>query len=122
MGITAAAVPVAQSWYEYDEGRTIGTVGSEGGSIVRDEEHAGMSRITLELGGLHACSITCGIFGWMVHTRFFIDRLQAEREYEHMRSALAGIVDSIPSRGDPDAKAIARTVSEQIEEFVERYP
>ena len=56
-------------WVAVENGATIGTLGSEGGVIERDEEHADGARITIEQGGTIApYSITCGIYGWMFHT------------------------------------------------------
>ena len=71
--------------------------GSEGGEIIRDEELLGAARITAERGGRTApFAITCGIYGWMVHTRFFGSDVEALSEYEKMKEALAAVVESIP--------------------------
>ena len=60
------------SWQPFDDGKTIGQRGSEKGIIVGDEEHLEGARVTLEQDGEAApYAITCGIYGWMVHTRFF---------------------------------------------------
>jgi len=56
-------------WMAYENGTTIGATGSEGGAILRDELHREGSRITLERIAA-GCAITCGVYGWMVHTRF----------------------------------------------------
>ena len=69
-------------WYPCDDGDTLGETGTDGGVIVRDEEHPYGARITLEQGGFAAFSITCGIYGWMVHTRFFSARAEADAAYE----------------------------------------
>jgi hypothetical protein len=90
-------------WQSFDKGRTIGKSGSETGVILLDEEHADGARITLE-GDCRPApfTITCGIFGWMVHTRFFANEEGARRAYEDMKQALDRIIRSIPLESDPD--------------------
>jgi len=67
--------PKASSEYAADVLR-----GSEGGVIVRDEEHALGARITLETGcGIAPYAITCGIYGWMMHT-CFLEELADDEE------------------------------------------
>jgi hypothetical protein len=61
---------VKQNWYPAEEGRTLGTQGSEQGIILQDEEYAHETRITLEQCHYPPFAITCGIYGWMVHTTF----------------------------------------------------
>ncbi|HYG81004.1 MAG TPA: hypothetical protein VD861_11485 [Pyrinomonadaceae bacterium] len=108
-------------WYSFDEGRSIGTKGSEGGTILRDEEHTDGSRITLERGGSRRLSITCGIYGWMVHTRFFSDEGAAQSSFEEMKNGLAKILDIIPAVDEADANKI-NEVSDKISDFIERFP
>ena len=55
-------------WLPFENGTTIGATGSEGGVILRDELHPHGARITLEQTST-GFAITCGIYGWMVHTR-----------------------------------------------------
>ncbi|RYX83707.1 hypothetical protein EON83_13090 [bacterium] len=84
-------------WNEFDNGASIGQRGSEGGIIVHDVEHSLGARSTLEQGGgIAPFSITCGIYGWMFHTRFFSSQQEAEAEYEHMKDGLADILNIIP--------------------------
>lgn len=105
-------------WYPYEDSRTVGTRGSEGGAIVRDEEHADGARITLERDTLYKVpfAITCGIYSWMVHTRFFADEPTALNAYDEMKSSIAAILAMVVGEIDSE------TVSEAIEEFVEKYP
>jgi phosphoribosylglycinamide formyltransferase 1 len=66
------------SWEPFEDGQTIGTIGSENGMIVSDETHELGARITLEKEGITApWAITCG--GGFVHTVFFETREQAEK-------------------------------------------
>lgn len=78
-------------------------------------------RITLERDGWTPFAITCGIYGWMVHSCFFGTRREAELEYETMKGELSGILDIIPWEDDPDTENKLGPVSEAIEEFVERH-
>jgi hypothetical protein len=111
------------TWYPFDNGKSIGQRGSESGNIVRDEEHGDGARITLERDALTApFAITCGIYGWMVHTRFFGAESEAQSEFENMRSALSRIISTIPLTTDPELGSKSRGVSEAISEFVGRFP
>jgi hypothetical protein len=57
------------NWQPFEEGSTIGKIGNEGGEIIIDQEHIGGARLTLEQSCLRArYAITCGIYGWMVHS------------------------------------------------------
>jgi hypothetical protein len=110
-------------WQSFDQGRTIGKSGSEMGVILLDEEHADGARITLEHDGRFApFAVTCGIFGWMVHTRFFTNEEDARRAYEDMKQALDGIIQSIPLKSDPDNDTKIEATTRTIDEFVEHYP
>jgi len=107
-------------WYAFDSGKSIGQLGSESGIVIKDEEHGDGARITLERDGLTApFSITCGIYGWMVHTRFLGKKSEADREFERMRTDLTKIINLIPLTGDPEVEAKSRIVTESISEFVE---
>jgi hypothetical protein len=97
--------------------------GSEGGIVEIDEEHEQGARITLERNARNApYAITCGIYGWMLHTRFFGDRETARRDYEAMKAGLAQILSLIPLESDPDLKRKTSSVIEAIGNFVERFP
>src|SRR5438270_338191 len=108
-------------WYPFDEGRSIGLKGSEDGIILRDEEHADGARITLERDGHYPFSITCGIYGWMVHTRFFSDKVAAQNSFEEMKDALAKILNIIPTVDEANEEKI-NEVSAWMSDFIERFP
>lgn len=112
----------SDGWVPYDDGGSIGEAGSDGGVIVRDEEYRGAARITLERGGFAAFSITCGVYGWMVHSRYFAALPEAEREYDAMRPALAAIVDALPLAADPGADAQTDAAIDMLGRFVDRFP
>ncbi len=110
-------------WSPFGGGRTVGSAGSEGGTVLRDEEHADGARITLERGAKVApFAITCGIYGWMLHTRWFSDAAVAQRDYDAMKMALGEIVQAVPFDDDPDRDAKMKAASRRIGEFVARFP
>lgn len=110
-------------WYPFDGGDSIGKLGSENGIIVRDGEHIDGARITLERDGVVApYSITCGIYGWMLHTRFFSNQNEAQQEFDRMQVSLDEILRKIPRRDDPDADAKMEAAKQAISDFVEQYP
>lgn len=110
-------------WSAYEDGATIGQRGSENGVVVRDEEHRDGARITLEEGGAVApLAITCGVYGWMVHTRFFSSQEEAEEEYEKMKDGLNGILAQAPFEDDPDAESNFDRALGAVSAFVQRHP
>lgn len=112
----------AMSWHAFDNGKTIGQRGSENGVIVRDEEHRDGARITLERHGNTPNAITCGIYGWMVHTCFFTTESDTQNEFDRMKEILAQILDHIPLQNDPEFYVKSHTVSQLISDFVVRFP
>jgi hypothetical protein len=92
-------------WTPADEGATPGHTGSEGGLIWKDEQHADGARITLERDALLGApfAITCAVYGWMVHTRFFADEPTALAQYEALKPALAHIAQLVISERSAEA-------------------
>jgi hypothetical protein len=111
------------AWHTFREGGSLGTQGSEGGTIVADEEHGADARITLERAGRNApYAVTCSLNGWMVHTRFFDSLPAAEAALAEMKEGLAAIIRVLRSVQDlSSAEQLAR-VSPRLQEFVERFP
>jgi len=103
-------------WEPYNNGRSIGVKSSEGGQIVRDEEHPQGARITIKQG-LDYVSVSCNISGKIDHTRFFKEMKTAESEYKIMQDELAKVIGAISS-----AKAADIKVWEAISGFVARFP
>jgi hypothetical protein len=111
------------TWETIDGGVTIGTQGSEGGAILRDEEHSLGARLTLERDtSIAPFAITCGIYGWMFHTRWFSSSQEATDEYEKMRAGLSDILAIIPYKTDPEADVKCREVEKAIAAFVSQFP
>ncbi|MDC1143206.1 hypothetical protein OAU50_08960, partial [Planctomycetota bacterium] len=97
----------ASGWTDFDSGSSIGSGGSEGGVIVKDEEHELGARITLE----DRCStgpigITCGIYASMVHTTWASAMEDGLVMYQAMKVELSEILAS----GDDDSTRIAAFV------------
>ncbi len=89
--------------------------------ILRDEEHPAGARITLERdAGRIPFAITCGIYGFFLHTCYRGTEDVAHRAYAAMQRELARILDlsaaEPPPAGEPDPVLAA------ISEFVENFP
>ncbi len=97
--------------------------GSEGGLIVCDEEHMLGARITLEKGceNLAPYAITCGIYGWMVHTCFLSEEGNAGEQYEAMKAGLADLLERAEELAN-DEEAQRRLLTDGCEKLVERFP
>jgi len=104
------------NWLAYRDGRTIGNLGAEGGVILRDEEHISGARVTLKNASNYV-SVSCSIYGWIDHTRFYNSVTDAQREYLLMKPLLANMVENILLAGKSDLK-----MWEAIAEFVRRFP
>ena len=114
---------VGEAWHPIEEGATIGRPGSEDGITIRDDEHPLGARITLEEKCRHCpFTITCGIYGWMCHTRFLGDLETAEKNYHEMKNELVAILLQIPFTIDPESERKSNEVCEKIAEFVARFP
>jgi len=106
-------------WYPYESGATVGQKGSEGGVILRDEEHPQEARITLERDTKHAhFAITCGIYGCMLHTRFFKLEGEACAQYDEMKDALHTLLLT-EEEGGPEE---CRSFLDGVAAFVRAYP
>lgn len=111
-----------RGWSPFEEGHTISMRGSEGGIILFDEEHRGGARITLERNGYTPFAITCGIYGWMLHTCFFSGQEEAQDAFHQMKRVLEEIIQLIPDRDDPQMDAKSSVVTEAIKKFIELFP
>ena len=110
-------------WEPFDTGGTIGQEGSENGTIIRDEEHLRVRASLLSAPTPTAqFAITCGVYGWMVHTRFFSIKADAFAQFEAIKGALPEIIATIPATDDPDADAKIQGISEALKLFIQRYP
>ncbi|MDY7231500.1 hypothetical protein [Hyalangium rubrum] len=111
------------SWRPFEGGSTLGLSGSQGGTITWDEEYGGQARLTLEQDesrSFHA--ITCGITGWMLHTRFFGGASEAFAAFEEMRPALVELASRLPEGGPRNAQEGARVGGPLLSAFLARFP
>jgi hypothetical protein len=109
------------SWRPFEDGATLGQSGSEQGVIVRDEEHSLGARITLERATQTApFAITCGIYGWMVHTRFFSSAAEAETQHDLMKKSLAALLEAAEQSAAVDGGR--QVLMDGVSKFVETYP
>jgi hypothetical protein len=108
-------------WHPAENGATIGKPGSEQGVTLRDEEHNLGARITLERDTRAApFAIACGIYGWMVHTRFFASADEAELQYNLMKSAIGGLLDGASATVEVDGGR--QVLMDGVSRFVETFP
>ena len=70
------------------------------------------ARITLERDTPTApFAITCGVYGWMVHTRFFATEVEALAQFKEMKTGLESILMMPRER-----------VSAGLSQFIQQYP
>ena len=68
-------------------------------------------------------AITCGVYGYLVHTRFLADDETALYALDAMKSALAAIVDQIPlDDDDPQWAQHIAAVETAAAQFVRDFP
>lgn len=112
------------AWETYiDENGEPAVAGPDGGVIIADDEHGGGARITFErLGGEGPYGITCGVYGWMMHSRYFAAEHEAQAAFGAMKTALAAIVEIIPLNSDSQVDEKIERVSAERSAFVDRFP
>jgi len=109
------------SWRPFEDSATLGQAGSEEGVIVRDEEHPLGARITLEREARIApFAITCGIYGWMMHTRFLSSETEAEMQYDLMKTSLTALLEAAEKTADVDGGR--QVLMDGVSKFVGAYP
>jgi hypothetical protein len=109
-------------WYPFADGSTLGQMGTENGTILRDEEHGEGARITLERDGSTPFAITCGISDWMVHTGFYQTEEEARRAFDAIQVELVRILSRIPRHDDPEARAKLSMAQSAVETFMGLHP
>ena len=88
--------------------------GSENGLVRLDEEHSSGARITLEESGVTApWSITCGVYGLLVHTVFCTTEAEAMTTVATMKERLVEIAEATFDDDDGLA-AITRVLVERF--------
>ena len=67
------------------------SIGSEGGTIIADEEYKESCRITLERCERYD-AITCGVYGCMMHTSF-CNKSHGQEVFDNMKKDLQEFID-----------------------------
>jgi hypothetical protein len=118
-----------QPWHQFAQGSTIGHEGPDSGLIVLDEEHPDGARISLERATpIAPFAITCGIYGWFLHTRYFGDEAEAKREFRSMQIVLEPIIEGLPLESSEESAASSEKKDamgrsmKAIQQFVEKFP
>jgi len=107
-------------WHPFEDGATLGLPGSEEGIVVHDEEHCLGARITLERAASVApFAITCGIYGWMMHTCFLDSEAEAESQYDLMKDSLSALLEAAEQTAAVDGGR--KVLMDGIEKFVGEY-
>ncbi len=109
-------------WQPAYGGSTLGTPGSQGGTIVRDEAWAEHCQLTQEQDAsrdFHA--LTCSVSGWLLHSRFFSTAAEADAAFEEMKPALVELVSRLPPEG-PRTPDLARKGGPLLAAFMGRFP
>ncbi len=96
--------------------------GTEGGLIVLDDEHDLGARITFERSEGGGGAITCGIYSWMMHTRYFTSESEAREAFEAMKTDLDAILQRIPLKSDLDLESKMSASCDEMSAFVDKYP
>jgi hypothetical protein len=111
------------TWQPYQAGSTLGMTGSEGGTITWDEQYADQVRLTMEQDESRSFyAITCGISGWLVHTRFFGSGAEASAAFEELRPALVELLSRLPQDDPRSSRDAAREGGPLLAAFVARFP
>lgn len=108
-------------WKPYEDGGSIGWMGSQGGTITRDEDLAGRVRLTYEVDdsrSFHA--ITCSVAGWFLHHRFFDNAADATTAFDAMKPALEQLRAQLPE-GGPRSSAEAQAGGPLLAAFMARF-
>ncbi|MCP3142137.1 hypothetical protein [Pyxidicoccus xibeiensis] len=109
------------TWRPYEDGGSLGWMGSQGGTIARDEDLAGQARLTYEQDdsrSFHA--ITCSVTGWLLHHRFFDNAADALAAFDAMKPAVEELRARLPE-GGPKSSADARAGGPLLAAFMARF-
>lgn len=106
-------------WINFDEGKSIGEKGSDGGTIIRDEENIFGARVSLEENGQIApFSITLGIYGVMFHTQFFSSLSQGQKCFELFKEKIELAIDHFNNNDEMDRDSWNAKYDEIMDEIL----
>src|SRR5436309_1300199 len=97
-------------------------------TIHYDQEYDSAARITIEktrwnfLRRRPKFELTCGLYGRMVHTRYFSTISEAKAEAELMKLELARIAEFVIAAGGAVNSPERELVHKELWQFVERFP
>ena len=113
----------APEWRPTEGGSTLGLMGAEGGTIVRDESHPAGLRLTLEEDPERSFHVlTCGVSGWLVHRRYFTSDAEAAVAWDEMGPALVALARQLPASGPKGLDPATREAGARLGAFLARYP
>ncbi|NBD11266.1 hypothetical protein [Corallococcus silvisoli] len=108
-------------WSDYEGGATLGSMGSQGGTITRDEGLRDLLRLTYEADDSRSFHVvTCGVSGWLVHPRFFDNAADALAAFDAMKPALEELGTKLPE-GGPKTPADGRAAGPLLATFRVRF-
>jgi hypothetical protein len=63
--------------------------------------------------------VTCGIYGWFLHTCFIATETQAKAQYDAMKIGLAEILEILKGTASEEQVRVSATAA--IEQFVKKF-
>lgn len=112
-----------RSWSGVEGGSTLGLMGPEGGTIVRDEEHPAGLRLTWEEDPARSFYVvTSKVAGWLVHPRYFGSEAEASAAWEELKPALVELALSLPEAGPRTLDTATREAGAKLGAFLARFP
>ncbi|NOK02317.1 MULTISPECIES: hypothetical protein [Myxococcus] len=109
------------AWRPYEDGGSIGWMGTQGGTIARDEDFGGLARLTYELDDTRSFhAIACSVTGWLLYHRFFDNAAAATAAFEEMKPALEALLTQLPE-GGPTSPANTRLAGPLLAAFTVRH-
>lgn len=109
-------------WLPFAGGRSIGEEGAELGAIVRDEANPGGARITLEDNcPIIPVAVTCAVYGWLAHTRYFATLEEGQQAFDEMKPTLEKILTLVPHPNGIEEGEI-QPLLEALANFIHLFP
>lgn len=110
-------------WQNFDSGKTMGSVNSDGSIIIYDEEHTNGARLTIEKGGTTApFEIVFGIYDVMFHTHFEPSEEDAMRYVAHIKTIIERALAHVHMPEDYQDNAWNETFNNLMDELIDDYP
>jgi len=108
------------NWYQFDNGKSIGTRGSESGTIVEDLEHQSGARVTIERDcDIAPFAITVGVYGLLFHTVFCSDIGEAKNKMDVLKRKVENVFELLQTAENDRDKSWYDRFNEITEEIGE---